>query len=138
FVLPGVSRNAAARAPARAVTASVTELILAWKKGELPTSTFAAAHEVAFPDPEAPGLAEKFAAKTPAAHIDALVKGVDWFAKVPWIGPGLTAKHVTALFSALPSLMGELRASVARDLEGSPELRLRLPAAYRDAFLQLR
>lgn len=119
-----------------AVSDSVTELLVAWQQGTLPTGVYAATRRVPFPRPGAPTLAEKFPADLPAARLDALWQSVDWFAKIPWIA-GMERHHIAELFTALPSLMARLRASVAADLAREPELSLRLAAPYREAYLRV-
>lgn len=137
FLPADASETPSVSLPVAAVSASVKELLLAWKKGALPEGAFAATRLVPFPHPSAQGLADKFAPSMPRARFDALVKSVDWFAHIPWIGPGLKAEHVAALFDALPELMAALRKNIKTELKADPSLKKRLASGYVDAFLQL-
>jgi hypothetical protein len=116
-----------------AVSASVTELLRAWRFGELPTGTYAATELVAFPHPEAPGLSAKFPADLPRAALDALYESIQWYAKIPWIA-GLGREHLAALFAALPELMARFRANVAADAARDVELTRRIAPGYVAAF----
>jgi hypothetical protein len=115
-----------------AVADSVLELLLAWKRRELPRGFYAATSRVPFPHPEAPTLVAKFPADMPAADFDRLWKSVIWYAKVPWIS-GLEPQHVRALFAALPDIMGAFRANVAAQGE-QPAIRGLLHPGYVEAY----
>jgi hypothetical protein len=58
--------------------------------------------------------------------------------KVPYIGPGLAAEHIKALFAALPQLLEQFRQAVRRDAVEGSELTRRLPEALVEAFTSLR
>ncbi|MHB8877120.1 MAG: hypothetical protein ACYC8T_25775 [Myxococcaceae bacterium] len=137
FLFPGATSRPEVQRPVRAVAESVKELVAAWKKGVLPKGVFSATREVPFPDPRSPGLAEKFSAGMSPRRVEALVKSIAWYAKVPWLGPGLRAKHVQELFGALPELMKRFRANVKADLDRDPSLGRRLPSKYIEAFRAL-
>lgn len=116
-----------------AVARSVCELIVAWKTKAVPAGEYAAAALVPFPDlVRGPPLAAKFPAAIAERDLAALVKSVDWYAKLPWIGPAIEPAHVRALFAALPDLMRQLARSVR--VTATPELRRRLPRQYIEAF----
>jgi hypothetical protein len=111
---------------AEAVTDSVEEFLLAWKRRDLPRDLYAATRRVPFPHPEGTPLTEKFSADMPAADLDKLWNSVAWYAKVPWIA-GLERGHVVALFAALPEIMARFRANVAVQA-AEPEVARRIAA----------
>lgn len=134
-------RGADPKAPAvvpiiSAVAASVTELIAAWKGASSPR-IYEATKYVAFPHPTEIPLAEKFSpAKWKGLRLDNLVASVDWFSKVPWIGPGLRKHHLEELFAALPDLMTRFRAAIKKE-QGSDAFAC-VAKAYIEAYRDLR
>jgi hypothetical protein len=118
-----------------AVADSAFELLLAWKRRELPHGPYAATARVPFPHPEAPTLAAKFPADMPDADFDRLWQSVTWYAKVPWIA-GMEREHVQALFAALPEIMAAFRAHVAVQ-SAEPEIASRLDAGYIEAYRRI-
>lgn len=117
-----------------AVADSVEELLLAWKRGILPSRHYSATSRVPFPDPEKPRLVEKFPADMPETDVDRLWAGVSWYAKVPWLS-GLKREHLPLLFTALPELMDDFRRHVA-DQQHSPDAAY-LDPAYVRAFTKV-
>lgn len=138
FLFPGSVASPAVRLPVSAIAASVLELVTAWRRGKVPAGTFEATRLVAFPSRAAPGLAEKFSARLPPRRVKALYEAAAWYAKIPWIGPGLTLGHVRELFAELPVLMERFRDGVGSDLAADPELARRLPPEYVRAYLAIR
>lgn len=124
----------AVRLPVEAVQASVRELYRAYLFGKIPNGNYAAAAIVPFPHPRGPSLIDKFPAAISAATVEALLAGVSWYVKVPYVSSGLTAEEITALCAALPSLMEQFRQHVRREVSASPELRRRLPKTLIDGF----
>jgi len=134
FLPPGAAQSPAVATPVRAVAESVKELLLAWREGADPAGAFAATTHVPFPHPQAPFLIEKFTSAMPAAQFDRLVESVNWYSKVPWIGPGLETEHVRALLDELPNLMDDFRRRVAADVAANPMIARRVAAGYLDGF----
>ena len=134
FLSQGAALSPAVATPVRAVAESVKELLLAWREGTAPAGTFAATSHVPFPHPEAPTLIDKFSRAMPAAHFDRLVESVNWYSKVPWIGPGLSAEHIRALLDDLPDLMDAFRRRVVTDRAGNPTVVQRVAAGYLEGF----
>ncbi len=132
FLFPGATALPHVQHPSRAVAESVKELARAWKRGELPAGQFAALDRVPFPDPTAPGLAQKFQAIT-GPKLDALMASIAWYTK---LGAALKRSHVEQLFSALPELMARFRKAVAEAAKNET-LKSRLPPAYVDAYSSL-
>lgn len=124
------------RFPVEAVRSSVKELFMAYLSDDpgLPAGLYEATTYVPFPHPEGPGLADKFSANTSDARIEKLFESTQWYLKIPYIGPGLEADHIKALFAALPGLLGAFRQGVKQDLDQQGELRQRLPQDLLDAF----
>jgi hypothetical protein len=119
-----------------AVSASVCELLLAWKRAELPAGVYEATKFVPFPHPETPALTTKFPADMPEADIDRLWDNVSWYAKVPWIS-GLERSHIKALFRALPQIMENFRTNIAAAADDA-ELRRRIDPRYIEAYKNIR
>ncbi len=138
FLFPGATTSPAVRLPVEAIAASVVELVTAFKRGALPSGLFHATRLVPFPDPKAPGLAEKFSPGMGARRIKAMCDRAAWYMKLPGVGPGLEPAHVRALLEDLPELMGRLRANVASELARNPLLRTRLAPGYVSGFLNVR
>jgi hypothetical protein len=137
FLPPGAAQSPAVETPVRAVAQSVKELLLAWREGRDPAGPFAATSHVPFPHPDAPSLTEKFPRAMPTARFDALLGSVNWYSKIPWIGPGLTAGHVRALLENLPDLMERFRQRVAADRAANPGIVKRIDAGYLDGFARV-
>lgn len=114
------------------VSASVTELLLAWKQVEQPAGVYAATQFVPFPHPEAPKLTAKFPADLPDADFERLWSSVSWYAKIPWIA-GLEHAHVRDLFRALPQIMTDFRANIAA-AAANADLRKRIDPRYIEAY----
>jgi hypothetical protein len=133
FLDPGAAGSPAVSAPVAAVAASVTELVLAWARGELPEGVYRATEYVPFPHPSAPKLIEKFPADLSAASREELWKSVAWYTKLPWIG-GLEIDHISRLFGALPAIMTEFRASIALAADRDPLVAGRVSPRYIAAF----
>jgi hypothetical protein len=106
----------AVRQPVEAVAASVKEVFIAHLFGQTPDKVYAATTFIPFPHPDGPSLIEKFPADISAERIDALLDGVKWYIKVPYISTGLTAENIKALCVALPTLMEEFRLAVTQDV----------------------
>lgn len=136
FLFTGALQSEAVKRPVLAVSASVQELLLAWRQGELPAGEYAATRYVPFPDPDAPTLIDKFSATMPAEQLDALWNSVGWYSKIPWIS-GLQREHVRALFRDLPGIMQDFRANVAADLAADPDIRKRVAQAYIAQYTQV-
>jgi hypothetical protein len=119
-----------------AVSASVTELLLAWKRRELPAGIYTATELVPFPHPDAPTLAQKFPADLPEADLTRLLESVAWYTKIRWLG-GVQRGHLRQLFQALPGLMAGFRAEVAAAAEADPEIRARIAAPYIEAYKRI-
>jgi hypothetical protein len=126
-------QDLALAAPVEAVRRSVVELFQAQLDGVRPAGIYQALPLVPFPHPESPGLADKFGAITPQRRAE-LLEAVQWYVKVPYLSTGLKDEHLAALFGALPALMGEFRAAVAKDAAADAELLLRVPAPLIEAF----
>lgn len=137
FLDRGAVDSEAVKQAVDAVAASVGELLVAWTRRDLPRGVFAATELVAFPHPDEPALAAKFPADAPAAVLDALFESVQWYAKIPWIGPGLGRDHLKALFAALPDLMARFRANVGADADRDAELTRRIAPEYVAAFREI-
>lgn len=127
--LPNDAHSPAVERPILAVSASVVELLLAWKRQELPTGIYQATRYVPFPDKRGPTLVEKFPAELSDEALERLWQGVGWYAKIPWIA-GLEKQHIRALFQALPDIMQSFRASVAENVRAEPELIARIDPGY--------
>jgi len=104
------------RQPVEAVAASVKEVFIAYLFGQTPDKVYAATTFIPFPHPDGPSLTEKFSADISAERIDALLDGVKWYIKVPYISTGLAAENIKALCVALPTLMEEFRLAVKQDV----------------------
>jgi len=133
FLEAGSEGSPAVEQAVAAVSASVTELLVAWQEGTLPRGTYEATKHVPFPRPGSPALAEKFPASLPPERLEALWQSVGWYAKIPWIS-GMERHHIAALFEALPAIMARFRANVAADVDRDPELTERLAAPYIAAY----
>ncbi len=118
-----------------AVADSLVELLLAWKRRELPERLYAATQRVPFPDPGAPTLAQKFPADLPAAELDRLWSSIAWYTKVPWLS-GLQREHLQALLVALPELMANFRYNVDAACLHNPDVAW-LDPRYVSAFRQI-
>lgn len=116
-----------------AVSASVVEFLLAWKRRELPVGVYAATQFVPFPHPNAPTLVQKFPAGMPDADLERLWDSVRWYAKIPWIA-GLERKHIRDLFEALPQIMEDFRAHVVAAADAHPEVTARMAPRYIAAY----
>lgn len=115
-----------------AVSASVSELLLAWKQGELPVGIYEATRFVPFPHPKTPKLIDKFPTDIPDVEFDKLWSSVAWYTKIPWIAD-LKQSHVRALFNELPEIMTEFRSNIATAaLDGN--LLKRVDRHYIDAY----
>lgn len=133
FLYPGAATQPHVREASRAVSASVKELVRAWKTGALPPANYEAAEYVAFPD-RGQTLSEKFAAFD-GARVKALHRSVAGYLKVL---SSVTPAHLRAVFDALPALLETFRAHVAEDIRADAALPRRLPRAYIDAYLRLK
>lgn len=126
--------------PVAAVAASLREVFEARATKQAPDGQYAALQYVPFPRADSPGLADKFSSATPA-YIEELLKRCKWYIKLTELklitDASLDVDNITALFRALPELMANFRASVARDCE-DVELRRRLPEPYVRAFQNIR
>ena len=117
-----------------AVSASVSELLLAWKQNEIPNGVFEATRYVPFPHPESKKLIDKFPKDISDTDLDKLWKSVTWYSKVPWIAE-LEKKHILELFEALPQIMGEFRKNIAAvAINPKFELAKRMPNQYINAY----
>jgi subtilisin family serine protease len=123
--------------PVEAVRLSVTELLRAYVLGEIPEGVYAATRLVPFPDPDKPGLTDKFPASAPSARIAKLLESIKWYVKVPYLSAGVEAEHIHDLFTALPDLLASFRNTV-KTHAASPDLAPRLPKALVDAFSTLK
>ncbi|MCW8138986.1 MAG: hypothetical protein KIT58_08800, partial [Planctomycetota bacterium] len=129
----------AVQIPVQAVAASVGELLRAWRHGALPDGTYAATAFVAFPHPETKPLEQKFSVKAwPKKRLDELIANVQWYSKVPWIGPGVNRNNILELFEALPDLMRQFRATVNADQERNAMLHRRVAPEYLAAYAVIR
>lgn len=137
FLDRAASGSPAVERAVSAVAASVTELLLAWRRRELPPGVYGATRLVPFPHPQAPGLVQKFPADLAQAELEALCAGASWYEKVPWIGAGLRPEHVRALLLALPSLMAEFRAHVRADVAADPDTVSHIAPEYVSAYQEL-
>lgn len=133
FLEAGSETSPAVEQAVAAVSASVTELLVAWQEGTLPRGTYEATKHVPFPRPGSATLAEKFPASLAPERLEALWQSVGWYAKIPWIS-GMERRHIEALFEALPAIMERFRANVAADVARDPELTSRLAAPYIAAY----
>lgn len=115
-----------------AVSASVGELLLAWKQIEKPNGVYEATRYVPFPHPESIKLIDKFPKDISDTDLDKLWKSVSWYSKVPWIAE-LKKKHILELFEDLPKIMGEFRNNIAVAASNS-ELVKRMPKQYIKAY----
>ncbi|MGV3624120.1 MAG: hypothetical protein ACO1OB_25105, partial [Archangium sp.] len=113
FLFPGATRNDEVKQPVQAVAASLVELVNSLEVGTLPGGTFAALDHVPFPHADEFSLADKFA-NWPTPRIDKLIKSCGFYAKIPWLGPGLKRTHVQQLAKALPELMKRFAANVKK------------------------
>jgi hypothetical protein len=82
-------------------------------------------------------LIDKFPREMPATRFDALVASVNWYSKIPWIGPGLEAEHIRALLGDLPDLMERFRERVAADRAANARIVRRIDAGYLDEFARV-
>ncbi|MBY0274349.1 hypothetical protein K2Z84_03335 [Candidatus Binatia bacterium] len=117
-----------------AVAESVRELLLAWREQTLPAGPYAATRLVPFPHPDAPKLIDKFSPSMPEPAFQKLVDSVKWYTKIPWIGPGLGADEIRALFASLPGIMQQFRAIISVDLNQDQTLTERLAPGYVTGF----
>ena len=115
-----------------AVSASVFELLLAWKRREMPDGVYSATSLAPFPHPEAPALTRKFPADISDADLEKLWQSIAWYVRVPWLA-GLERGHVRELFKALPGIMVEFRASIAA-AAADAEVSLRIDPRYIAAY----
>lgn len=136
FLKTDADRSLAIAKPIAAVAASVLELLLAWRIGELPSSTYAATRYVPFPHPTERALIEKFPGDMTLIDLDSIWNNVQWYSKLRWLG-GLTQQHIRELFEALPQLMADFRAHVMVDASDAL-LKSRVDSFYIDAFTQIR
>jgi hypothetical protein len=117
-----------------AVSASVRELLLAWKENDIPNGVYEATKYVPFPHPESMKLVDKFPKDLPLPDLDKLWKSVSWYAKIPWLA-GLDKTHIRELFEALPQIMGEFRNNIAVTASDPKfELVKRMPTEYIEAY----
>lgn len=123
--------------PVEAVKASLLELFEARAAKKQPEGIFAALMHVPFPHPQLPGLSIKFNAGMSDEILQKLVKSTAWFQKVPFL-VGLDVEHTRALLTELPKLMEQMNANVRREYQASPQLQLRVPRAYVEAYQALR
>jgi hypothetical protein len=135
FLETDAAQSITIKRPIAAVSASVSELLLAWICGELPSGTYAATKIVPFVHPDTPTLSEKFSTNMPDADFDRLWNSVAWYAKIPWIA-GLEPAHVRELFSALPQIMADFRANISK-AACDRELMARIDSRYISAFRQV-
>jgi hypothetical protein len=131
FLQTDVGKPAVEQAVA-AVSKSVTELLVAWQKREIPRDVYEATQFVPFPHPAAPKLVEKFPAGMDDVRFEALWKAVAWYSKVT----GVDRPHVRSLFAELPRLMEEFRGNVAT-AAADPTLRKRIAERYVAAYQQV-
>jgi subtilisin family serine protease len=124
-------------APVEAVRRSVVDLLRAHLDGVRPQGVYRALELVPFPRPGSPGLADKFHGMKDAQRA-ALLEAVQWYVKIPYISTGLNDTHLKEMFAALPSLMGDFRAAVAKEVAESPELAARIPPALIEAYKGVR
>jgi hypothetical protein len=136
FLDPGSAELPAVGAPVTAVAASVTELLLAWTRGELPKGVYRATEHVPFPHPTAPKLIEKFPANLLTAACEALHKSIAWYARLPWIC-GVEVDDIRRLFRALPDIMAHFRATVAAAADRDPLFATRVAPSYVAAFREI-
>lgn len=130
FLDPDDLDGPAVTTPVAAVAASVRELLLAWRQGELPKGIYEATRYVPFPDPTAPRLVDKFPADISDIELDELWKGTALYAKVI----GLRVDHFRRLFVALPGLMAQFRTSIAAAVDRDPQISERVAPEYIAAF----
>lgn len=124
--------------PVQAVKASVTEVFRAYLFDELPEKVYAATQFVPFPDPQKPGLAEKFSVDTPAARIKQLLDATKWYMKVPYLSAGIEEKHIRSLFQAIPQLLSDFTNAAKAEVDGPEQLSLRLPEPLIAGFFSLK
>ncbi len=133
FLERDAAASPAVQRAAQAVTASVTELLLAWQRGELPTGVYAATCLLPFPQPGTPRLIDKFPAALPDPELDRLWESVGWYSKIPFLA-GLQRPHVRDLLIALPGIMQQFRDNVAADAAAAPDVTARLAPEYVAAY----
>jgi hypothetical protein len=136
FLGAGAAQSSGVAQAVAAVAASVRELLLAWKTGELPRHVYAATELVPFPHRDAPALVRKFPGDISEAELGRLWQSVSWYTKIPWIG-GIDRRHIRELFQALPELMVLFRGSVAARVASDAEIRARVSAGYIEAYRQI-
>jgi hypothetical protein len=122
--------------PVAAVAASLVELHRAQEQKVAPRGPFAALQHVPFPRPGSQGLAAKFRDTSPE-RLEELLDSFRWYTKVKFVEASLNKDNVGALFAALPELMRQFAANIARDFETSAVLRERLPSAYVEGFRKI-
>lgn len=117
--------------PEQAIKESVKEVLVAWSTGELPEDIYSATLYVPFY--KGVPLAEKLSAKFQGMRQSDFIKA--FYSGIPFYERLLHRKRdLEKMLKELPSIFGVFRKDVARDLENNPELRLRLPAPYIEAF----
>ena len=133
-------KDPAIEQPVAAVAASCDELLGAYLHGEVVTGEFAALERVPFPHPAIESFCAKFTPRIDSGALDALVRSVAWYSKIPLSGARITCEVVLEYFAALPAIMKQFRADVAADAahEGRIDHTFdRLPAAYIEAFKRI-
>lgn len=120
--------------PLTAVRKSVKELLHAWRTGELPTGVYQATYHVPFVHDVS--LVEKLSPKYQQMRkhdiIEALYSALSFFPRL--LFPRSDYEH---MLEHLPEIFAVFREDIANDLKESRDLRARLPAPYRKAFLNV-
>jgi hypothetical protein len=120
--------------PLTAVKKSVKELLRAWRTGELPTGTYQATYHVPFVHDVS--LVEKLTPKYQQMKrheiIEALYSALSFFPRL--LFPRSDYEH---MLEHLPEIFAVFREDIENDLKMNRELRTRLPAPYRKAFLSV-
>ncbi len=117
--------------PEQAIKESVKEVLIAWSTGELPQDIYTATLYVPFY--KGVPLSEKLSAKYQGMKQNEFIKA--FYSGIPFYERLLHRKRdLEKMLKELPTIFGMFRKDVARDLENNPELRLRLPAPYIEAF----
>jgi hypothetical protein len=119
--------------PVQAVAASVGEILDAYENGEQVEGVYAATAYVPFPAAAERRLIELFPSTMADAEYDRIMKQMAFYTQIKAFS-GVDKAVLKTLTASLPGIMQNFRDAVQQEILRDPNLSLRLPHAYLDAY----
>jgi hypothetical protein len=119
--------------PVQALAASLGEILDAYENGRAVDGFYAATEYVPFPAADERRLIELFPSTMPEAEYDRIMQQMAFYARIKAFS-GVDKSVLKNLTASLPGIMQNFRHAVQHEILRDPNLSLRLPRDYLDAY----